>query len=146
MLPRHYWNVFQSPSSTWAISSPRPFEASDVIQNKEFFLLYKTCTLKIINIQKLCWPPEKAKSFDGSITRPVCFSRQPPGHRNKDTPPGPFIGCLCQLWRQTHTFLRLDKPARASWTMREHNLLWPKLRVFYQYTSLFTSWTLSINS
>lgn len=51
MLPWYYWNVFQSPSSTQAISSPRPtLEALDVIQNNKFLLLIQNLYIKKNNI------------------------------------------------------------------------------------------------
>lgn len=43
------WNVSQSPPSTWDISFPRPtLKALDVVQNKEFFIIY----IKLVHLKK----------------------------------------------------------------------------------------------
>lgn len=93
-----------------AISFPRPtLEASDVIQNKEFFIIYTKVVhfkkLRFTNsadpLRKLLWVHQRALC--------ECFSRQPPGRRTRDTPLWPFTRHLHWLGKLTLLFTRLDK-------------------------------------
>lgn len=133
----HCWNVLQSPSSTRAIGSPRPtVEASDVIQNKDFFYyLYKTCTLKKIKIQQLHRPPEKAESFYGSTKEPCVrvsvTSILAAGTRH--TPQGHSRGALTALSPTPPH--RAPPRARASWTALKNTIVSGlSTEGLYQYT------------
>lgn len=101
-----------------AISFPRPtLEASDVIQNKEFFIIYtKVVHFKKIKIHQLCWPPEEA--FMGPSKSPVWMFQSPTswpqdkGHSLCGHSRGTFTGS-----ESSRSFsLGLTKQTRVSWT------------------------------